>query len=242
MRFATWNVQRPTTGEQRARLLGWIERINADVWVLTDTHMRLRPSGKHESVQTTASDRPQQDGEAWAAIWSRYPMRALAATSDPARAVAALLSLPTGDELIVYATVLPPVGSEWGTPPSAVNAFSRALDTQRADWMRLRQEFPMAEFCIAGAFNQDMAAAHFYGSAHNRDLVESALIDAQSSCVTQGSDDPIFAQTGGTHAAIDHIAVSADLFERVSGRGSWPAGTEPLTEVSDHFGLYVDFE
>jgi hypothetical protein len=207
MRIATWNVQRPADSSTRARLAEYIERINADVWVLTDTPPGLRPGARHASVHTAES--ATHPGFVGAAIWSKHPIRALTA-ADPLQAVAAAITLPDGSELIVYGT-------------------AHVAEAHRAEWLHLRREHPAAEFCVAG--QSDAVAA-----------LEPAFIDAQLACVTQGHDDPVAAQSGGERSATGHIALSADLAERVSGRGSWPAGTEPLRELSAHFGLYVDIE
>ena len=239
MRIATWNVQRPTSGRKRARQQEWLDRINADIWVLTETHEALQPSPRHQSVVTTESDPSQQHGEAWVAIWSRYPIRALESTSDPGRAVAAMVSLPTG-ELLVYGTVLPWLGSAWGQPASTTAAFVRALEAQRADWLQRRDQHPSAEMCVAGDLNQDLASRHYYGSSTNRDALNASLRDAGLHGVTGGSDDPVFAQSGGSHASIDHIALSSHLSERVEQRGCWPEAASALPELSDHFGVFVD--
>ena len=208
MRIATWNVQKPGAADTRARLVEYIERTNADVWVLTETPPGLRPGASHACVQTPEiAGRP---GVVSAAIWSKHPIRALA-TSNPMRAVAAAITLPDGGELIVYgASVLD--------------------ETHRPDWFELRRQHAAAEFCVMGT------------TAQRIETMEPAFIDAQLSCVTQGDGDPVLAQSGGERSSTSHIALSADLAERVSGRGSWPAGTEPLHELSEHFGIYVDIE
>ena len=208
MRIAMWNVQRPTSSDKRARLIDWVGRINADVWVLTDTHVELRPSTKHTAVHSSSGE---HTSEVAVAIWSRYPMRQLPVTTDPAHAVAALLTLPDSSECVVY----------------GVASLSEAY---RPEWLELRRQHPAAEFCLVGQFNSDVLT------------LESAFIDAQLSCATQGDEDPVFAQTGGERSGTAHVALSADLAERVSGRGTWPAGTEPMPELSDHFGVFVDID
>jgi hypothetical protein len=209
MRIATWNVQRPTGSDKRARLVEYIERINADVWVLIETAPGLRPSAMHACAHTAES--AGQPGVLGAAIWSRHAIRGLSATTDPTRVVAAAITLADGGELIVYGAAI-------------------VTDTQRDEWVALRRQHPAAEFCVAGHVNGRMAS------------LEPAFVDAQLACVTQGEDDPVFAQSGGERAATEHIALSADLAERVSGRGSWPAGIEPVRELSEFFGIYIDLD
>jgi hypothetical protein len=210
MRIATWNVQLAPESGKRARLFEWIERTNADVWVLTQTLVDLRPSSMHREVHTAGGGHGGQPGEVAAAIWSRHPIRALSGASDPARAVAALVTLPEG-ELIVYAAGI-------------------ICEPDREDWLRLRREHPAAEFCVAGQVNDNLAT------------LEDAFISAQLACVTHEADDPVAAQSGGAARATSHIALSADFADRVSASGCWPAGTEPLPDLSTHFGIFVDIE
>jgi hypothetical protein len=209
MRIATWNVACPATDGKRVRLLEWIDRINADIWVLTNTDASLRPSARHAGVYTVSSN--AEDGTGCSAIWSRYPLSAVEVSPDSAAAVAALVRLPSGGELIVYAT-----------------DDTSARAEQRADWLRVQEQFPNAEFCVIGPLDLKRHAG--------------AFADARLACVTQGYEDPVFAQTGGQATTVDHIVVSAPLAERDSSRGCWPAGSEPLQDLSKHFGIYVDFQ
>lgn len=209
MRIATWNVQKPAGSDTRARLVEYIERINADVWVLTDTAPGLRPGAAHACVHTAES--AGQPGVLGAAIWSKHAIRGLGATTDSTRVVTAVITLPEGGELIVYASCL-------------------LAEAQRTEWLELRRQYPAAEFCVAGHVNDTVTT------------LETAFIDAQLACVTQGDDDPVFAQSGGERSATEHIALSADLSERISGRGSWPAGIDPVRELSEYFGIYVDID
>ena len=208
MRIATWNVQRPAAGDTRARLAEYIERINADVWVLIDTPPGLRPGAAHACVHS--AEVAAHPGFVAAAIWSKHPIRALS-VSDSVHTAAAALVLPDGGELIVYGTML-------------------LAESHRPEWLELRRQHPAAEFCVVGQYDGSIAA------------LEPAFIDAQLACVTDGSGDPVHAQSGGERSTTVHVAVSADLAERVSGRGSWPTGTEPLHDLTDHFGLYVDID
>jgi hypothetical protein len=185
MRIATWNVQLAPESEKRAR-----------------------PSTVHREVHTAGGGHGGQPGEVAAAIWSRHPVRALSGAGDPARAVAALVTLPDG-ELIVYGA-------------GVIN------EPDREDWLRLRREHPTAEFCVAGRVSSDIAA------------LEDAFISAQLTCVTRGADDPVSAQSSGAAHSTSHIALSADLADRMTGSGCWPAGTEPLHDLSTHFGIFVD--
>jgi hypothetical protein len=209
MRIATWNVGRPATGAKHARLLEWIERMNADIWVLTDTPVNLRPSARYALVHAIASDRSEEPGQTRVAIWSRLPIRALGATTHADDSVAAMVNLPSGVELIVYGS-------------------AAVANDDPADWLRLQQEYPDAEFCVVGPMMPKQ--------------MEDAFHDAGVSCVTQGYEDPVFAQSGGGRVSTHHLVVSHSLADRDTSRGCWPVGSAPTPELSDQFGIYVDFD
>jgi hypothetical protein len=88
---ATWNVARPRVSTKRRNSLiaDHIGRVEADVWILTETHDSVTPGPEHRSVSTNGLDRPGAPGERWVTIWTRLPVEPLPATSDPVRSVAA---------------------------------------------------------------------------------------------------------------------------------------------------------
>jgi endonuclease/exonuclease/phosphatase family metal-dependent hydrolase len=171
-----------------------------------------------------------------------FPLRRLGETRDPARAVSAMVSVPTGPSIIVYGTVLPWVGSRWGEEGRA-GAFLRALDAQSADWADLRAAHPQSDFCVVGDLNQDLGDRHYYGSRRNRAALESSLQEMDLRCLSSAPDDPVAAASAGHRASIDHICVSPGLAARFRARsGCWPPGAEPDRRISDHFGFFVDIE
>ena len=241
LRIATWNVERPKLSEmtRRARLLEAMRQMRADVWVLTETHSALSPGPEFTSVTTQGSDRPCEPGEAWVAIWSRFPIEPITQTSDPFRAITVRITPPSSRDLIVYGTVLPWLGSAWqGIPAAGCAAFSAALDRQLADWLSLRQANPDCDFILAGDLNQDLGTSHYYGSHKNRVALQSALSIADLRCLTADSRDPVPKHALG-HASIDHICVSKGLVPMGSAV-SWPVSDRPQKTLSDHFGLLVE--
>lgn len=237
--IATWNVQRPSPrGSRGEPIREWLRRIDADVWVLTETHDDICPGPGYEGVVTQAADRRQSAGENWTTIWSRFPIRRLPETSDPARAVAAYVELPERRPLVVYGTVLPWSGSEWrGLPSRGGEAFRAALGVQRTDWLRLIEQFPDADLCVAGDLNQDLAGPHYYGSNGNRLALGDALAQCGLRCVTAEPDDPV-RQVAPRHASIDHICLARHLCDSNSiALRVWPELPAPDRLLSDHFGV-----
>jgi hypothetical protein len=73
-RIATWNLNRAgAKGLREDRLRACIQDVNADVWVLTETHREFCPSPHHILVACSAPapDRDKSKGEVWLAIWVR---------------------------------------------------------------------------------------------------------------------------------------------------------------------------
>jgi len=109
MKLATWNVQRltRTTSVRMSRVRPYLDAINADIWVLTETGEDVSPGPGYQGVATTEFDRSSHyPDEVWTKIWSRWPIERLAPVSDPARCVAARVVPPHRAPFIVYGTVL----------------------------------------------------------------------------------------------------------------------------------------
>jgi hypothetical protein len=167
MKVATWNLARvlPKDTARTAKIVGWLDRIDADVWVLTETHDSVSPGPGYSAVSTGHPDRPGEPGERWATVWSRLPIEPLPPTRDPARSVAALVQPPHGAPLVVYGTVLPWLGSPWRDFPADNGlAFRAALAAQLADWIALVRQFPDRDLCVLGDLNQDLSRRDYYGS------------------------------------------------------------------------------
>jgi endonuclease/exonuclease/phosphatase family metal-dependent hydrolase len=243
-RIATWNVERPKADSHTKlpRLTASMREIDADVWILTETHANLTPGANYHPVSSAGYDRTQQAGESWVTIWSRLKVLATPRTVDPVRTACAVVRLSSGRELVVYGTVLPWLGSSWRDfPPTGGKAFAAALDAQRSDWKQIRSEYPDAELCVAGDLNQDLQDRHYYGSTANRSALRESLAQEMLTCVTAGDRDPVSLITGTNGAAIDHILLSEGLHRGAPVTvGAWPQRDTPDRTLSDHYGLWAD--
>jgi len=243
MRIATWNLRRPRSAKSPRALaiLEWIHRIDADVWILTETHESISPGPNYSSVTTTGKDREQSDGEQWTMIWSRLPIVAAESTTDPIRTVCAVLASPEHRAVTIYGTVLPWAADTRLHPIMGAAAFVRMLEDQTADWKRLRTLRPDAMLCVAGDFNQNLGKKHYCGSAKGRDALRASLAETGLHCATGDDADSVNRLTDGYRSNIDHICVDERL--RVSSAlhcGAWPATVAVLKGLSDHFGAWVD--
>jgi hypothetical protein len=243
VKIATWNLARvlPTNTERCAEMVRWLDAVDADVWVLTETHDSVSPGPGYSAVSTGQPDRPGEPGERWATIWSRLPIDPLPPTRDTARSVAALVRPTTGRPLIVYGTVLPWLGSRWRDFPADNGvAFRAALAAQLADWITLVNQFPNGDLCVIGDFNQDLSRRYYYGSRANRTALLDALASVRLSALTADPSDPVRA-LAPLLASIDHICVPTRVAQRGSARLElWPPGVAPNPGLSDHFGVAAD--
>jgi endonuclease/exonuclease/phosphatase family metal-dependent hydrolase len=240
VKFATWNLARvlPKHVERSAAIGAWLDRVDADVWVLTETHDSVSPGPGFSSVSTEHPDRAGEPGERWATVWSRLPIEPLPPTRDPARAVAAVVRPTHGAPFVVYGTVLPWLGSPWRDVPAHLGrAFRAALMAQLADWVDVVGLFPEGGLFVLGDLNQDLSSVYYYGSGRNRLALLDALESVGLSALTAHPNDPVRAMAWD-RASIDHVCVPA----RIAAHGSprlevWPPGPAPDRRLSDHFGV-----
>src|SRR4051795_3926721 len=111
MRIATWNLERVSAAEPRARRLREVMRaVAADVWILTETDERLAPEEGMSAISSSTPERAHRDGERWVSIWARGYHLESVPTIDPIRTVCVRLNRQNrqnGAPLLIYGTVLP---------------------------------------------------------------------------------------------------------------------------------------
>lgn len=245
MRIATWNLARPRPTGRRARaLLEHVASIQADLWVLTETHVGFHPGPSYRMVASSAPAQDRTPSERWTMIWAREELAAASvATADDERTACARLVMPDGRPLHVYGTVLPWLSDRRRHPLKGAASFAVALAEQGADWRRLRDVEPAAALCVAGDLNQDLRpTGHYYGSAAGRAALRAALEGAGLTCLTGGDRDPV-ARFGGGRASIDHVCVAGlSLADGDDAISAWPAPEHVGRRLSDHHGVVVDLE
>jgi len=241
LKIANWNLERVSPSQQRAIVIKkHISAVGADIWYLTETHENLGPDGEFFSCFSTEPDRPSQSGERWVGLFSRWPMTSLSAfVSDTSRCAAGHVADSPFGELVLFGGVLPWTTSWRGIPSANGQAFDAALSAQSDDWQRLSQAFPDATLIVAGDFNQDLAARHYYGSKKKRYLLENTLNKCSLTPLTAGVNDPI-ARDSTPYACIDHICISAGQNWIPSDTQRWPDSPAPIRKMSDHFGVSVE--
>src|SRR4051812_29725724 len=106
MRIANWNVNHARESWRRSALQDSMHAINADVWILTETHASLTPGSDYQCIARCAPSVELNKDEFWVAIWSRAPLLEALPTADEAFTAAATVRLGDGSPLTVFGTVL----------------------------------------------------------------------------------------------------------------------------------------
>ena len=243
VRIATWNLMRarPGSSGRTAALLAHMDAISPDVWVLTETFRDLRPGPDYTLVasSTDAPDREAARGECWTAIWSRVPGMPVELAADPERTAAARVQFADAEPLLIVGTVLPWLSDTRYAPLRGGDAFCAVLARQAGEWRELQKKHSDAGMCVAGDFNQDLAASHYYGSARGRLALRRALDGARLECLTAGAGDPLAEVPG--HAAIDHVCVSRNVIPMENPAvNAWPEPPLDRSRLTDHFGVVAD--
>ena len=241
MKLANWNVGKPVSQARRDAMLKHLGQVTADLLVLTETHDGFKPGYKNVCSSASGRDGKDLEQHRWASIWSNDELELLE-TNDKERTVAARVIPNKSEPFIVFATVLPWLGSTWHDHPSPGGvAFYESLKVQKADWQLLRDKYPTEEFFVIGDFNQALVDSRYYGSKKNRRELESALQDTGLIALTAGKNDPI-ARDSSPCACIDHICILGESKWELSKTERWPNIEKPMKSLSDHFGVAVTLE
>ena len=245
LRIATWNVERPKPRgwkippAQRERMA----EVNADIWVLTETHLDHQPADEHTHCAfSPAHPSRRPDHERWVGIWSRWPMTELAdPPAHPRGSLAVQVTTPWGP-VIVYGTVLAWANERHfddGQPARMWEVHNAEVRRQVSEWAGIANRHRGVPFVVAGDFNQDRDGSGWYGSAKARHAVTEGLEAAGLECVT-AFDAVAEGRLANSHL-IDHICISwnwahlstIELFERTDAQGR---------RLSDHPTVAVEID
>lgn len=242
MRIANWNVNHAREAWRREALQARMHRVNADVWILTETHASLNPGSEYRWVARSQRSAELPEAESWVNIWSRMPMLDELETADSTFSAGATLKLGDGTPLTVFGTVLPWCGRAWRGHPSAdAVAFEAALRSQQTDWASVTRD-PRNAVCVAGDFNQDLSTKSYYWSRKAYEALRTTLTESGLAAATADPTDPVRSLTGGTSACIDHICLSQSLTAKQRARSVAWSPTLDGKVLSDHHGIYVDVD
>jgi endonuclease/exonuclease/phosphatase family metal-dependent hydrolase len=219
LRIATWNVERPKPRgwkippAQRERMA----EVNADIWVLTETHVDHQPTAEHtHSAFSPPHPERRPDHERWVGIWSRWPLIELIDPQAHRRgSLAVEVTTPWGP-VIVYGTVLAWANERHfddGQSAPMWGVHNAEVHRQTAEWVAIANSNPGVPFVVAGDFNQDRDGSGWYGSAQARHAVTDGLAAAGLECVT--AFDAV-AEGRLSRPLIDHVCLSHDWAYRTT--------------------------
>ena len=242
MRIGTWNLERPDP-KDTVRNLARIEKIreiDADIWILTETHRVINLSATHHAAATAPSPRKPRPGEACATIWSRWPIVRRIDTSDPTEAVCVEVAHPDG-AMLIYGSIIAYGGYKGpaGSSPMWEQHY-HFIDWHGQDWLRLRREFPTHPLITGGDYNQNRDGARWYGTRKGRDLLSHALNDAGLRCATEL--DFVAAGKLEKRHTVDNLCLDESLAARVVNVDAWERTRPDGLMLSDHSGIMVDLD
>jgi len=253
-RIANWNLERPKNGTKKTKLaLEQIEKINADILLLTETSDAINLEPIYNSVKSIPFDR--NPNEQWITIWSKWKIKNKIETFDNKRTTCALIKSPFGN-LIIYGTIIPyhmagVSGNRYdfsGYKPWELH--KEDIIRQSDDWKKIQSENKNIPFLVIGDFNQtrdDLPKG--YGTISGRELLTEKLKETNLICVTnidfaKTKQLDIDIKKGKVRRNIDHICISKNWLNSLKSYeiGAWNNFDKNENYMSDHNGVYLDFE
>ena len=217
-----------------------MQAVDADVWILTETHVDHGPGDSYQSVHTPAFPERRPESERWVGIWSKLPLRAIEKPApSPRGTVAVVVDAPFG-ELIVYGCVIP-----WANEPELTNrdsatmwqAHAETIDQIDDDLRTIEDAHPGVPIVVAGDFNQDRDGSGWYGTHAVRDQLTEVLARHDLACLT--CDDVVASGLLESQHLIDHICASTSLAQNAT-MSCWEATDRDDVRLSDHPTVAVD--
>ncbi len=242
VRIATWNVERvkprgwKIAPAQRRRMA----EVDADIWILTETHVDHGPGDGYSSIHTPPIPDRRPADERWVAIWSRYPIAPIVETRPRARGtLATLIETPIG-ELVVYGCVI-----AWANEPTLADgtkagmwqAHTETIEQIDNDLAQIRDRLPRIPIVLAGDFNQDRDGSGWYGTHSVRQQLTTVLDRHDLACPT--ALDVVASGLLRSHHLVDHICITSALANRAEVR-CWENTDATGTRLSDHPTVALD--
>lgn len=234
LRLALWNVQWASPSSSRGKEVSRIlHNCEADLICLTEGYAGLFPEQGHAITSSDDYGYPMQVGKRKVLLWSRWPWRDVdvigSAALPSGRFVRGRVSTPTG-QVTVIGVCIP-----WAHAHVSSGRRDRHPWEDHAIYLDglaeiLRAENAGGNVIVTGDFNQRIPGGRVVRNMQERLLRTFSELNI----CTAG---PI---AGVGQASIDHVAHSPGLLAvAISG---WNAKAPGGRQLSDHFGLLVDFE
>lgn len=246
LRIGTWNLDHASNSSRPiAAQIEQMRKIDADIWVLTETCEKVDLS-EDGYVSITPHSKNIYD-KYWSTIWSRWGNFHQIDCYDNETAVCAQITTPLGN-LIIYGTIITYHGYKGPQGDSPAWAeHERAIACHGNDWRSIQDKYAGIPFFVAGDFNQTRdGSVKTYGTKLGRELLGEELRKNHLTCLTTenfGSSGKLKVDPskGWARNNIDHICMTDGAFQQ-SYVGAWDHFTESAIYLSDHNGVYVDVE
>lgn len=221
MKIATWNIERLKKQSKLALIQEELEKINADILVLTETDSRIS-NGKYKyridscfHLRRNGYSNYYLPTENRITILTHYEVVAHHKTYDKNTALCVELKTPKGN-LKVYGTIIGIYGNRHQN-------FKDDLEEQLKDFDQLSKE---NNLCIIGDYNISFYDNYYY-TKEGRNKLNAFFKQHNITLHTRDKEN-----------CIDHIAISS-LF----ANGITPASDEwnKDKKLSDHKGVFVTF-
>jgi len=227
--IGTWNLDRPKTDTQpkSRRILEEITKVNADIWVLTETNSCIQPGPDYVPFATSpllgcsfSRGETYQKGENRTTIWVKRELKAeqLPEYSNWHSSICVAVKGTSFGDINIYGTVI----GIYGLGPD----FDEGLEVQIDDWRKLKE---LGNMCIAGDFNVFLEDS----TSHSKDARQKLrAVFEQLDLEVPSQDIP---------KNVDHIAVprslSGAVVRPICKWNEGQDGNPPDRNVSDHMGI-----
>ena len=216
MKIATWNLERPSkTSRHNQAIIECLEKIDADILILTETNEIIDFAGKYNCFHTSKLEETYyKEGERRVSIYSKFNAVQYFKTFRSDTSICVKFNTPIG-ELAVYGTVI-------GIHGNRRKSFIDNLDKQLSDFGKIAKS---GNLCIAGDLNISFSDNYYY-TKDGRQKLNSSFEELN-----------LINLTAVIPQNIDHIIMSRTL---VGGRSINIETWNLDKTLSDHIGVAVE--
>lgn len=217
MKITTWNIERLKKKKYLSEILSEIEKIDADILVLTETDSRILPENYPYKIETKPLilvNSLAKTTENRVSIFSKFPIAETFETYDNFTSCSAEIETPFG-KLVVYGTIVGILGNR-------NKNFIPDLKSQMNDL----QNFSDKNICFVGDFNCSFSD-NYYFTNEGRNLFNENFNTLNLKNIT--SEIP---------ENIDHIVMSEKFIARFKIKIS---EFNLDKKLSDHKGIIAEF-
>lgn len=222
MRIATWNIERLKHKKVLDRILLAIEKVQADILILTETDERVQLPYQYSAHTRKLCEAPAEytlpsiyiSSENRVSVFSIYPIVGEHETYDPYTAVCPEIKTPWG-HLLLYGTIIGITGNR--RPSYEIDLLRQCDDIKRLS--------AVGDLCVCGDYNCSFAD-NYYFTNFGRNTLLQTFAETQIELLTKSQLE-----------CIDHIAISRNF---ISGDKIRITEWNFNKILSDHKGIVAD--